>query len=492
MASNQKIELKKGGQNVDGVFVPSITSNDLTSKPEFKIEPAKPPTKVPGMLGALESSADSFVENLTQKREQAQAEEEASFTSYLNAKVDTPTAAGLQASTYAQKGGVNDIEQELLGINQQIRAEQLGLRRQLERIDKNKGGGLASGLMAERNSAERESLAKQADLSVIQMGVQGRYDSAKAIADRAIDAQLEQSKNELEAMSLMYERNKDLFTQAEQREFETMQGDRNRKLEQEAAEKKTISDLSLDALQNGASPTIAAQMRGAKTLDEAIKIGGQYVGLLDRQLKQMQMSKLKKEISLLGEPSEAQKEKMEQAKTNAETAVAVANDKIQTIDLLYKKNPDGSVYKHPGMKGSVGAYGIARWTPLDADKAERTEFIATVEQLTSQEFIDRIIGMKAQGGTLGALNEEEGRQMRNAATKVEQWKLKDDNGKVYGYETSEQTMGDELLLLRSLAQRAVLRAGGSLVTEEEDEELDNIINTARAQSTPQYSGASFY
>lgn len=292
MASNQKIELKKGGQNVDGVFVPSITSNDLTSKPEFKIEPAKPPTKVPGMLGALESSADSFVENLTQKREQAQAEEEASFTSYLNAKVDAPTAAGLQASTYAQKGGVNDIEQELLGINQQIRAEQLGLRRQLERIDKNKGGGLASGLMAERNSAERESLAKQADLSVIQMGVQGRYDSAKAIADRAVDAQLEQSKNELEAMSLMYERNKDLFTQAEQREFETMQGDRNRKLEQEAVEKKTISDLSLDALQNGASPTIAAQMRQAKTVDDAMKIGGQYVGALDRAYKIAQINKI--------------------------------------------------------------------------------------------------------------------------------------------------------------------------------------------------------
>lgn len=61
---------------------------------------------------------------------------------------------------------------------------------------------------------------------------------------------------------------------------------------QRREDKKVSETLAMDALQNGAPPAIAAQMRNAKTVDEALQLGGFYVGRLDRQHKTAQINKL--------------------------------------------------------------------------------------------------------------------------------------------------------------------------------------------------------
>lgn len=211
----------------------AITSATLSPQTSFNLTPPKPSTKAEGMTAGFEVGADQFTKNLERERSEAAALRESSLGGYTDALASQLTESGATAKAYGQEGGVDDIQSELDTINSQLIQEQHSNRRRIEALDKNPEGMLRSQVEAEKQRINTESLRRQADLSIIQMGIQGRYDSAKTIADRAVDAILEGEKNRLEALRVNYEENKDLFDKADQRAFETAQGDRERKLQNE-------------------------------------------------------------------------------------------------------------------------------------------------------------------------------------------------------------------------------------------------------------------
>lgn len=190
--------------------------------------------------------------------------------------------AGLTDENYAAT--VDPAQKELSAINQQVNEESLAGRRRLEAVL------LIPGITKEQaqgkiDEISRVNTSKLADLSIIQMAKQGQYDSAKAIADRKVQAQLETQKNNLAALQFTYQENKELFTKAEQRQFEQSQADRERKLNNEEKTLTKISDLAINALQNGAPTSVVQKMQNAKTVESAVSLGGQYVDKLDREAK---------------------------------------------------------------------------------------------------------------------------------------------------------------------------------------------------------------
>lgn len=433
-----------------------ITSSDLTSSKGFAIPNVPPATQASGMMGEIASQADAFTQSQTEKRKQAEQQYKDSSNDIQSFLAQIQGKASLTNKAY-DTAGVDKAETELKNINDQIRAEQRALDNRIRSIEE-AGGGLQGGAEAEVNNVRRESLRKQADLYVIQQGLQGAYDSAKSIADRAVDAYLEQQKIESDARMFMYQENKDLFTKAEQREFEAMQANREREYRQEEAELKTISDISLDALQNGAPTQIAAQMRQAKTLAEAMEIGGQYVGALDRSMRQMQLAMLNKQYSLLGQPDEKQLKEEAQALKEAEASVPVLQDKVALIDTLKT---------HKGMKATVGVYGLGRFTPFTIDKAEQREFIGAIDKLTNGLTIQNLQAAKAQGATFGALSDAELKLLSDSATAINNWRLKDDTGRTIGYEIGETEFKAELDNIKRLTQKALIDSGKSLYSNEE-------------------------
>ena len=133
-----------------------------------------------------------------------------------------------------------------------------------------------------------------------------------------------------------------------------------------------------------------------------------------------------------------------------------------TETLQNKLNLIDGLITSPGMGGSVGAYGISRFTPFTADKAERQNFAAGVMQLISQDTLDTLLNLKAQGGTLGALSDQERQTLQSAATKIGSWIQRDKNGNPTGkFEISESFFKDELNKLRTLTQSALERAQGT-------------------------------
>ncbi len=266
----------------------AITSSALSPVPQAKLGTPAPATQATGMMAEFEDGTDTYTKNLEAQRKASETKKGTALDDYLGGLESAKGLTTLTAESYAGKGGVDEITPELNDINDRIRREQLSMRRRTEAIQE-KGGGLQMGANSEINNIERESFSKQADLAIIQMAVQGRYDSAKEIADRAVSAKLEQQTNDLAIKKFNYEENKDLFTKDEQRQFEAEQGNRERKLQEEKDNATAIYELGLQAQSDGAPTSVVQKMFQAKTKEDAMALGGSYLGALDRQVKQSQL-----------------------------------------------------------------------------------------------------------------------------------------------------------------------------------------------------------
>ncbi len=224
--------------NPTGV-IPVSTLATTPVSPAKVIQPA-PATQIAGVQGAVVANQDAYTQNLADQTAQAKANVSPVQDAFYKALLGQTTEG--QATNTAYADTVDPAQKALNEINNQITAEQVSARHQIEALQANPEGLSTGALQSRIDDINRQSISKQADLAVIQLARQGQYDSAKAIADRAVSAQMEAQKNRLEALQFMYQDNKDLFTKAEQRQFESAQADRNRKLEMDTYKEKARYD----------------------------------------------------------------------------------------------------------------------------------------------------------------------------------------------------------------------------------------------------------
>lgn len=196
-----------------------------------------PPTQTEGMLGQLEAMTGTFKDDLKTRAEQSMKGRDLSFEALLASLSDTSTEAGLTDSLYSDT--VDPAEAEVRRISNEMLSEQQGLKTRIKEMEKNKRGLFGGALEQSIQDAKDESLSRQADQAVLKLAAVGEYDSAKAIADRAVAAKLEAKKQRNELLTFVYGEYKDLFTQDEARAFETAQKDRDRTLDME--EKKEMA-----------------------------------------------------------------------------------------------------------------------------------------------------------------------------------------------------------------------------------------------------------
>ena len=167
-------------------------------------------------------------------------------------------------------------------------------------------------------------------------------------------------------------------------------------------------------------------------------------------------------------PSEREKQEKERvANVDQQTlAIQSAKDKIAMIDGLITSK---------GMAKAVGPSAFGRWTPFTADTwtGETQDFVAGVNQLISKETLDGLLQLKAGGGTLGALSDQERIMLQNAATKIGSYQIKDAQGNPTGkFNASESSFKKELETIKTLAQRALERAEKKVLSPDEQKELD--------------------
>ena len=175
---------------------------------------------------------------------------------------------------------------------------------------------------------------------------------------------------------------------------------------------------------------------------------------------------------------------------DAEQKEARANElstKIQNI---------GNLKTHSGLNSAVGAVGLGRVGILDAFGA-KDEFIGKVEQLISQEFLDKLIDTKGKGATFGALTKPEQDALVAAATAIGQWRVTDkETEKVTGYDIDEESFKEELDTLIRLAQKAESQERGydvTLVTPQDSALISQLYSQySTANTTLNFNPANHY
>jgi len=283
------------------VETPVAMGADTLNSNESLIEvPNIPPT---GESDALGSYLESFQQNQTDeftraqenRTKQAEGKTSTAFEDYIKGLAGEQSVEGLTMKA-EQEFGTPELEQEVNRLNADLMSEQRALKKRLDVLNANAQGGLASGVAGEIANAQRESYSKQADIAVVQLAAQGRFDSAKAMADRKAAIQFADQTRDLGIREKIYTENKEIFTKEEQRLFETKQADRNRRLDAEKEAFTKLQDVKLDALKmaqmNGAPVSVIEAIQKATSPVGVLEAGGQYgsVDLLDRAYKQQQIS----------------------------------------------------------------------------------------------------------------------------------------------------------------------------------------------------------
>lgn len=391
---------------------------------------------------------------------------------YAKAEAD----AGIQA----KQQQVNTLTNQLNAITAQNQADQLQLTGQ--------GRGITTGIIR----GQQAELSKQAAIQSLPIAAQlsaaqGDLQTAQQHLDSyfkivTADAQA-QNDYYNQAVSTAY----DLFSKEEQRQLDATK-------EQKATDVATMRDavnyaqtLASQALANGDNATLKAitslqtpdptaptfqadlQQYNQQVATYAGSMKADPATALDLQLKKAQIASANRanQPSVDTQVVDVNGKKLlintktgqtirELSPTDSGSSVqqtAQAQSNINLIDTLKTSG---------GLSGAVGSIIFSRsGGGLDALNGTKQDFIAGVQQLTSQLTLDSLINAKAKGATFGALSEGELNILAGSASKLNTWAIKDGKGNVTGYKASEKSFKQELDKISNFAKLDYILKGGT-------------------------------
>lgn len=377
-----------------------ITSSALSPAAPFNVTQPQPATEMAGLGGVIEQNATTYQSELDKAATEAQTSKSSSLQDLLKGLNGAQGESQLTSSEYA-KTGVNTAQSDLKDINNQILAEQLSARRQVEALQKNPQGLYGGALEQKIQEINDKSTARQADLSVIQLAKQGKYDSAKQIADRAVAAKMEGEKNKIAALQLNYEDNKDLFTTAEKRSFESAQADRQRKLDQQTYQERA----KYDQLIKQQDPLYQAQLSKARADATAAQDANSSTFTTDENGNVIETGNYN--ALTIGRYNKA---------ANASTAILQKNPTFKNIigSSAYLDRIEAAV-QNPGSVGDQEL--LDAFTQLNTGGNRVTE--AQVHLITNNQSINDLLSKaKNKLTTGGALSDDQRTQIVNLAHEV--------------------------------------------------------------------------
>ena len=136
---------------------------------------------------------------------------------------------------------------------------------------------------------------------------------------------------------------------------------------------------------------------------------------------------------------EEEKTKEKMTKLEADTM----KKRLEDIDTL--------LVDEKGLKKAVGTGVFGRGINLPANiytDPDRSRFAGGAAQVVSVESLQALIDAKGQGATFGALSNEELKMLQQAATKLGQFAILDEDGKIVGFNASEEEVNKELQTLK--------------------------------------------
>lgn len=507
--------------------IPTAISASSLATPQSPIPVTQPNYNTPTQATQA-AQAGAYINNGSITAQQqaeafAKQQEQAARDSVTQAN---STVGALQASTgskgtdilnaYNQQdasgNSVNSLAAKLRGFSAQSQALSLdNLAKQEAEINKATGQNITQSAVS-RNTADatRNNLIQQATIAMQSAIVSADYNSAKSYADQIVEAKYSQKLADIEAAKTNLENLKENLTAAEKKTAQaTLERLNNDKLNQELQrdQEKNISDIGLtlrkygvadsvvnDVLNNSSSVNDALIRAGNNLQDPRAKLELQSLRA-DIAYKEAQARKADREATLSKEPTAAEKKASAQAVASAQASRQAAQDKVETVDsiLNYNLGINARVGTNVLTRGIVGPAigGAIAGTPLgpvgavvgaiagsgkgiaSSVSGQGQQLSGAVHQLTSGLTLQTLIEAKQNGATFGSLTDGERVLIASAATKLNDWEIKDSKGNPTGYwNIDEKSFKQEIKTIQDISKRALLKSQGTLISPDESSQLD--------------------
>lgn len=251
----------------------AINSESLNGQQPVTIPPAPPETAAGGISGLAEVVKEQT--RLAQEQERKAQEAQAAVST------EKGKLQGLMERVLGVQESRARLEQEAgLGVKQQKVTDYTNQLEGLERAELNEIRALDNQFMSAegKNAAVREISRRyafqKADVALLQSAANRDLDTASRIIDRKIALQLEPLQTQLEFTKLFYQENRDLFSKADDRAFQTRIKQLDQEYETTKENRTAIANLQLEALKNGVMipASVMAELNKAKDAAEATQI----------------------------------------------------------------------------------------------------------------------------------------------------------------------------------------------------------------------------
>jgi len=241
---------------------------------------------------ATPSQADAFVGEITaestQVKETSERERQEYAAQQAQKQVDTSRRTLTQRAQellgmsdkqiqMEEEAGLPGMRQDIAQLTSQIEAREHSLRRQVEATQQQ--GGLTQ-TQANRRIIElqRQAFSEMADMSIVLNAKLRNFDAVQQSIDRKIQIQTEGLKMQLEFDMMFYQENREMLSKTEDRAFQLRIQEEERAYQEVLHERQQIGNIMMTAAQYGANATQIGQIGNAKTFEQAIAVGSEFLG----------------------------------------------------------------------------------------------------------------------------------------------------------------------------------------------------------------------
>lgn len=250
--------------------------------------PATTPAPVDPFVQSLKDSSTQYQAMQDKAAEQVKPFEEKqnALTTRLEGTLDKLTGRG-QAQLDAEANlGVPEDTARLKEINLQVANLTNDFNRRIANIP-GQGRGLTTGIVQGQTDRERRLAAVEIGaLTSVQQALQGNIALSQQTAERTVAMEFADEEQEIQNLQVLLQLNSENLSRADKKRAEELSfslQERERQIADAKEERKQVLNLSAEAAKNGADTSTLTQMSKAKTTEEALSIGGSFLGAEFRQ-----------------------------------------------------------------------------------------------------------------------------------------------------------------------------------------------------------------
>lgn len=280
-----------------GGFTPPVKVPETTNAATLggastpNVPPAGATATPDAFVDSIGKSLETFnrAQQATQTVTQPLEAERSSLSKRFEQALSGITGRGQAQLDAERAAGVPEQQKQLQELNLQIAQRKAEYDKAIAALP-GQGRGITTGIIAGQTAREQRMAAVElGSLASVAQAVQGNLALAQQTADRTVKLEFADRQQEVDNLKSLLDLNYDNLSRAEKKQADQLNfllQERQNAIDQEKEDRASVLNLSAQAAQNGADTATLTKMSKAKTPEEALQIGGEF---LQQQNKPIQV-----------------------------------------------------------------------------------------------------------------------------------------------------------------------------------------------------------